>query len=61
MRPLWFDQTVAATTVASSVKFDTLTGAYQLSKLREGSVHWAEQTQKEDEMRCGSPSSSACR
>lgn len=48
---LWFDQTVAATTVASSVKFDTLTGAYQVSKLREGTVQWAQQTQKEDEMR----------
>lgn len=48
---LWFDHTVAATTVASSVKFDTLTGAYQVSKLREGSVQWAQQTQKEDEMR----------
>lgn len=48
---LWFDHTVAATTVASSVKFDTLTGAYQVSKLRDGSVHWAQQTQKEEEMR----------
>lgn len=48
---LWFDQTVAATTVASSVRFDTLTGAYQVSKLREEKVQWAQQTQKEDEMR----------
>lgn len=48
---LWFDQTVAATTVASSVKFDTLTGAYQVSKLRDGTVHWAQHTQKEEEMR----------
>lgn len=48
---LWFDHTVAATTVASSVKLDTLTGAYQVSKLREGAVQWAQQTQKEDEMR----------
>lgn len=48
---LWFDQTVAATTVASSVKLDTLTGAYQVSKLRDGTVHWAQHTQKEDEMR----------
>ena len=48
---LWFDQTVAATTVASSVKLDTLTGAYQVSKLRDAKVHWAQQTQKEDEMR----------
>lgn len=48
---LWFDHTVAATTVASSVKFDTLTGAYQVSKLRDAKVHWAQQTQKEEEMR----------
>jgi hypothetical protein len=48
---LWFDHTVAATTVASSVKLDTLTGAYQVSKLRDAKVHWAQQTQKEDEMR----------
>jgi len=48
---LWFDQTVAATTVASSVKFDMLTGAYQVSKLRDGTVHWAQHTQKEEEMR----------
>ena len=48
---LWFDHTVAATTVASSVKFDTLTGAYQVSKLRDTKVHWAQQTQKEEEMR----------
>ena len=47
----WFDQTVAATTVASSVKFDTLTGAYQVAKLREAKVQWAQQTQKEDEMK----------
>ncbi len=48
---LWFDHTVAATTVASAVKFDTLTGLYQVSKLRDGTVHWAKQTQKEEEMR----------
>jgi hypothetical protein len=48
---LWFDDTVAAATVASTVKFDTLTGAYQVSKLRETTVQWAEQTQDEAEMR----------
>lgn len=48
---LWFDQTVASATVASTVKFDTLTGAYQVSKLRETTVQWAQQTQDEAEMR----------
>lgn len=48
---LWFDRTIASAEVASTVKFDTLTGAYQVSKLRAGAVHWSQQTQKEDEMR----------
>jgi hypothetical protein len=48
---LWFDQTLASADVASSVKFDTLTTTYQVSKLRDGAVHWSQQTQKEDEMR----------
>ncbi len=47
----WFDRTLADTVVASTVKFDTLTGAYQVSKWRDGTVHWSQQTQKEDEMR----------
>ena len=36
--PLWFDRTLAETTVASSVTYDSLTSAYQVSKLRDGSV-----------------------
>lgn len=48
---LWFDQTLASADVASSVKFDTLTSTYQVSKLRAGAVHWSQQTQKEEEMR----------
>lgn len=48
---LWFDKTLGSAEVASTVKFDTLTGAYQVSKLRAGSVHWSQQTQKEEEMR----------
>ncbi len=48
---LWFDRTVGGAEVASTVRFDPLTGAYQVSKLRAGTVHWSQQTQKEDEMR----------
>lgn len=48
---LWFDSTLASADVASSVKFDTLTSTYQVSKLRGGTVHWSQQTQKEEEMR----------
>ncbi|MGE3342630.1 MAG: DUF4390 domain-containing protein [Vicinamibacterales bacterium] len=48
---LWFDKTVGEAEVASTVRFDPLTGAYQVSKLRAGTVHWSQQTQKADEMR----------
>jgi hypothetical protein len=48
---LWFDKTVASAALASTVKFDTLTGAYQVSKSRDGKVHWSQQTKVEDEMR----------
>ena len=48
---LWFDKTIASADVSSTVKFDMLTGIYQVSKLRGDTVHWSQQTQKEDEMR----------
>ncbi len=48
---LWFDKTVASASVAATVKFDTLTGAYQVSKVRDGAVWWSQQTQKPEEMR----------
>lgn len=48
---LWFDKTIASAAVSSTVKFDMLTGTYQVSKLRGGTVHWSQQTQKEEEMR----------
>jgi len=47
---VWFDRTVAETTVAASVKFDSLTGVYQVSKLRDGRVVWSERTDKEDDV-----------
>lgn len=48
---LWFDKTIASADVSSTVKFDMLTGIYQVSKLRGDTVHWSQQTQKEEEMR----------
>jgi hypothetical protein len=48
---VWFDHTVSSATVASSVKFDNLTGKYQVSHLSDGRVDWSKTTDKEDEMR----------
>jgi hypothetical protein len=48
--PLWFDRTLAETTVASSVKYDSLTSAYQVSKLRDGRVIASERMAREPDV-----------
>ena len=40
----WFDRSLATLSVASTVKFDNLTGVYHVSRLREGHVVWSERT-----------------
>lgn len=44
---LWFDRTLAETTVAASVKYDSLTSAYQVSRLTEGHVVASERKARE--------------
>lgn len=44
---IWLDRTLAEATVAASVKFDNLTGVYQVSKLNDSHVVWSERTQDE--------------
>ena len=41
---VWFDRTLGAAVVASSVKFDNLTGVYQVSKTQDGHVVSSERT-----------------
>ena len=48
---LWFDRTVAAVTVASSIKFDPLTRAFQVSRVTDGQVVSSENTTREDDVR----------
>jgi hypothetical protein len=48
---IWLDRTVGAATVAASVKFDTLTSVYQVTKHQEGRVTWSKSTPREEEMR----------
>jgi hypothetical protein len=38
----WFDQTLADVQVASTIKYDNLTGVYHVSRLRGGHVVWSE-------------------
>lgn len=48
---IWLDPTLAAVTVASSVKFDNLTGEYLVSKLLDGRVISSEHTKDEAQVR----------
>jgi hypothetical protein len=48
---IWLDHTLASVTVATSVKYDNLTGVYQVSKLVGGQVVWSEQTRHDAEVR----------
>jgi hypothetical protein len=49
--PLWFDRTVASASVTSSVRLDTLTGTYQVSKQQDDKVIWSDRTEQEDQMK----------
>jgi len=48
---LWWDRTVGSATVAAKVKFDSLTGEYQVTKEQDGHVVSSKTTVKEEEMR----------
>ena len=48
---IFFDRTISAVTVASSIKYDTLTRAFQVSKMTGGQVFSSENTSNEDEAR----------
>ncbi len=41
---MWWDRTVAHQTVGASVKFDNLTGVYQVSRTEGGHVTWSDRT-----------------
>jgi hypothetical protein len=48
---IWLDPTLGTVTVASSVKFDNLTGVYQVNKLQDGHVTWSERTSADADVR----------
>lgn len=47
----WFDRSLARVDLASSVKFDNLTGAYHVSRMRDDHVFWSERTNDFDAAR----------
>ena len=45
---VWFDRTIASAVVAATVRFDTLTRLYHVSRTLYGHTEWADPTAKED-------------
>ena len=45
---VWFDRTIASATVAATVRYDTLTRLYHVSRTRDGRTEWADTTARED-------------
>ena len=46
---VWLDRTIGYAVVGASVKFDTLTRRYSVTRAVDGSIVWADTTPKEDE------------
>jgi hypothetical protein len=49
--PIWFDSTLARVRIGSAVKYDNLTGTYQLSRTRDGRVVQSEPSKEEPQVR----------
>ena len=48
---IWLDSVTARTSISTSAKLDTLTGGYQVSRLRDGRVVRSERREQESEAR----------
>jgi hypothetical protein len=46
--PAWFDRTIKSATVTATVKYDTLTRRYQVSRMIDGRTEWADTLDRED-------------
>lgn len=44
----WFDRTIDSHKVTATVKYDTLTRRYQVSRMIDGRTEWADATESED-------------
>ena len=45
---VWFDRTIDSHKVTATVKYDTLTRRYQVSRMIDGRTEWADATESED-------------
>ena len=45
---VWFDRRIASAVVGATVRYDTLTRLYHVSRTRDGRTEWADTTARED-------------
>src|SRR5688572_3282089 len=45
---VWFDRTIASAVVGATVRYDTLTRLYHVSRTRDGRTEWADTTAREE-------------
>src|SRR5205814_6867841 len=45
---VWFDRKIAEAVVTATVKYDTLTRRYQVSRMIDGRTEWADATDREE-------------
>lgn len=48
---VWFDRTLASTTVAAAIKYDALTTSFQVTRMADGQVLSSDRTAKEDDVK----------
>jgi hypothetical protein len=48
---IWFDRTLAVATVAAAIKYDALTGSFQVTRMTDGQVMSSDRTAKEDDVK----------
>jgi hypothetical protein len=46
---VWFDRTLATTTVAAAIKYDALSASFQVTRMADGQVLSSDRTVKEDD------------
>ncbi len=48
---VWFDRTLASTTVAAAIKYDALTKSFQVTRMTDGQVLSSDRTAQEDDVK----------
>ncbi|TAK15314.1 MAG: DUF4390 domain-containing protein [Acidobacteria bacterium] len=48
---VWFDRTLASATVTAAIKYDALTGSFQVTRMADGQVQSSDRTAREEDVK----------